>query len=81
MELEDAVNEKFNLSSENAAKNAEIDMLGTDKDWDDDEKDNEGILTLRETMFCVLLFTMHHSACRRRKEQEKEVPSDACATL
>lgn len=51
MELEDAVNEKFNLSSENAAKNAEIDMLGTDKDWDDDENDNEGILTLRETVF------------------------------
>ena len=42
MELEDAVNDKFNLSSENAAKNAEIDMLGMAKDWEDDAKDDEG---------------------------------------
>lgn len=42
MELEEAVNDRFNLSNENAAKNAEIDMLGVDEQWE--EEDDEGSL-------------------------------------
>lgn len=41
MELEDAVNDRFSLSSENASKNGEIDMLGADKDWEDENVEEE----------------------------------------
>jgi hypothetical protein len=38
------VNDRFNLSSENTAKNAEIDMSGIAKDgWEDTDEKDEGI--------------------------------------
>ncbi len=44
LELEEAVNDRFNLSSENTAKNAEIDMSGIAKDgWEDTDEKDEGI--------------------------------------